>query len=462
MPSPLKNVRTRLTFWYVLALTVILFVYAGISITLVFVNLRGNLDHQLEQDYEIVEDLINVASDGTVTIAEEDDPYFHERWIEIWSPERKLLYESRPFTGQSLPLISPDEKAISGFYFQSLKLANDVRVRVMSGKINIEGKWLFIRLVRNEERLWQELTTFVWLMLVALPVAVIVAGLGGYLLAKKLLVPVDRMVEKARKIGEENLQERLPVINPDDELGNLAQAFNELLERLQKSFERLKQFTSDAAHELRTPLTAIRSIGEVGLQDRKDARHYREVIGSMLEENQRLTHLVDNLLFLSRVDAKSFTVHPEEINLFSLVRQTVEFIQALAEEKNQTITLSGKKNVTVQADRALLKQALLNLLDNAIKYSPENSPVEVSLRYGENDSAILEVIDRGPGIPPQHREKIFQRFYRVDKGRSRDMGGSGLGLAIVRWAVEAQGGVIQLESKEGAGSSFRIILRRKK
>ncbi len=458
MPGPFKNVRTRLTFWYVFALTVILLIYAGISTILVFINLRNNLDHQLEQDYEIIEDLIDVTPAGTVTIDEEDDPYFHERWFEIWSSDGKLLYESHPFTGQSLPPISPAGKIKSGFHFRSLKLANNVRVRVLNGKINIEGNWLFIRLVRGEDRLWHELATFVWLMLIALPVAILVAGWGGYLLAKKFLAPVDRMAEKARKIGEENLQERLPVINPDDELGNLAQAFNELLERLQKSFERRKQFPSDAAKELPTPLTAIRSIGEVGLQDHKDARHYREVIGSMLEENRRLTHLVDNLLFLSRADAGSLAVHPEEIDLSSFVKQTVEFIQALAEEKNQTIAVTGEPNLTVRADRTLLKQALLNLLDNAIKYSPENSRITVHLKRRKEQSVIIEVKDQGPGIPPEHRGKIFERFYRVDKGRSRETGGSGLGLAIVRWAVEVQGGRIELHSEPGKGSSFKIIL----
>ncbi len=458
MPALLKNVRTRLTFWYVLALTVILLLYAGISLGLVYMNLRNNLDHQLEQDYEIIEDLINVRPDGSVSLEEEDDPYFHERWFEIWSTDGRRLYESRPFTGRSLPPLSSGAQEKSGFSFHSLKLDHDLRVRILSGKINIDGHWLYIRLVRSEEQLWRELHTFVLLMLIALPLAILIAGWGGYLLARKFLAPVDRMAETARRIGEENLQERLPVANPDDELGNLARAFNELLERLQKSFERLKQFTSDAAHELRTPLTAIRSIGEVGLQDRRDAAHYREIIGSMLEENQRLTHLVDNLLFLSRADARSFSIRPETLQLLPFVRQTVEFIQALAEEKNQHIEVTGQKDLVVRADRALLKQALLNLLDNAIKYSPQNSEIIVRLRSGENGVALIEVTDRGPGIPPEHREKIFQRFYRVDKGRSREMGGSGLGLAIVRWAVEAQGGTVQVESKTGEGSTFRIIL----
>jgi len=261
-----KNVRTRLTLWYVLALMVILILYAGVSISLVSINLRNNLDDQLQQDYEIVEDLIQIMPDGSVQIESEDDPYFHERWFQIWSSDWKLLYESRPFTGKSLPSISKEEKSSSGFHFQSMQLANNVRVRVLSGNINIEGKWLFIRLIRNEDKLRNELSGYIRLMLIALPIAMFIAGFGGYFLTKKFLSPIDEMTSKARKIGEENLKERLPVVNPNDELGNLALAFNEMLERIEKSFERLKQFTSDAAHELRTPLTTIHSIGEVSLQ----------------------------------------------------------------------------------------------------------------------------------------------------------------------------------------------------
>jgi len=457
MPAFLKNVRARLTFWYVLALSVILVVYAATSVSLVFFNLRRNLDRQLEEDYEIVEDYINITADGKVKIDAQDDPYYYERWFEIWSPQGKLLYASRPFTGRSLPPVSSKEELKEGFVFRSLKLPNQARVRIMSGMINIEGNWLYIRLVHSEQRLWRELSDFLWLLLIALPIAILVAGLGGYFLAKKFLAPLDQMAVKARKIGGENLQERLPVRNADDELGNLAQAFNELLERLQKSFERLKQFTSDAAHELRTPLTAIRSIGEVGLQDRKNSDQYREIIGSMLEENQRLTHLVDNLLFLSRADARSLNIKSEPIKLSAFVRETIDLIQPLAEEKNQHIRIDGR-DILVKADRTLLKQALLNLLDNAIKYSPDNALIIVRFQADESDTVRIQVIDPGAGIPRQHQEKIFERFYRVDKGRSRDMGGSGLGLAIARWAVQIQNGAIAVESQMGKGSTFIITL----
>jgi len=451
-----KNVRTRLTLWYVLAFSIILVFYAGLSISLVYMNFRNNLDEQLEQDYEIVENLLEIKQDGTVEIDSDDDPYFYEKWFQIFSSDWKVLYESRPFSSKSLPALSKKEESVKGFLFQSLKLKNDIRVRILSGKVNIEGKWLYIRLIRSEEELWNELNDFVKLMLIALPIAILIAGFGGYFLTKKFFSPIDEMTSKARKIGEENLKERIPVINPDDELGSLAKAFNEMLERIERSFERLKQFTSDAAHELRTPLTAIRSIGEVGLQDYKDTKRYREIIGSMLEENRRLTHLVDNLLFLSRADSKTLDEHLSHVKLKSLVAETVEFIHVLAEEKNQTIQIKAEKEITVNADAALLKQALLNLLDNAIKYSPEGSKIIVKIDLDESNSPYIEVLDNGPGILEEHLDKIFERFYRVDKGRSREMGGSGLGLAIASWAVATQGGKLTVESSVGKGSSFRI------
>ncbi|NOZ73835.1 MAG: HAMP domain-containing protein [FCB group bacterium] len=452
------NVRTRLTLWYVLILALMLLAYAGTFITLVFLNLRKDLDRQLEQDYEIVEEYITAASDGSLNIEPDNDPYFHERWFDIWTTDGMLMYASRPFSGKSLPGVSSAEASEVGFTFHSLTLANQVRLRIMSGKINIEGQWFYIRLIQSEERLWRELKVYVQLLLLLFPPGLLIAGLGGYVLAKRFLAPVDRMAETARRISEKNLQERLPVHNTADELGRLAGAFNALLERLQESFDRLKQFTSDAAHELRTPLTAIRSIGEVGLQNRREAEQYREIIGSMLEENQRLTRLVDNLLFLSRTDAGSFALASEIIDVSAFVRKTIELILPLAEEKDQEIRLEGESFLRITADPALLKQVLLNLLDNAIKYSPKQTIIVVHLEAVDQNALHIRVIDQGPGIPREHQTKIFERFYRVDKGRSRELGGAGLGLSIAAWAMSALGGTIQLESQPGKGSIFTLIL----
>jgi heavy metal sensor kinase len=288
-------------------------------------------------------------------------------------------------------------------------------------------------------------------------IAVGAAGVGGYALARRALAPVGKMAEQAVKITAEHLEERLPVLNPDDELGQLASVFNQTFARLERWFEQLRRFTADASHELRTPLTAIRSVGEVGLREPRDERSYRDIIGSMLEEVDRLARLVEQLLMLSRADAGQMKLHRERVNLGELAREVGEYLAVLAGEKEQVIQVEAAGAVTVDVDRLVLRQALINLYDNAINYSPERSCISVSVR-AKDHSAIVEVKDSGVGIPRESQSHVFERFYPGDKGRSRELGGTGLGLSIARWAVEAQGGLIGLESEDGKGSTFRIIL----
>jgi heavy metal sensor kinase len=265
------------------------------------------------------------------------------------------------------------------------------------------------------------------------------------------------MARRAQEINAERLGARIDVENPDDELGLLAKAFNETLVRLERSFEQLKRFTSDASHELRTPLTAIRSVGEVGLQKDGDRSHYREVIGSMLEETERLSRLVESLLAISRADAGQIRLQYTTIALLPLVRGAMSFLEVLAEEKRQTMSLEGDESIQVKADSVILRQVVINILDNAIKYSPPEGLVSVLVSRTDSLNACLEIKDSGPGIAAEHQSKVFDRFYRVDEGRSRDAGGAGLGLAITKWGAEAHGGSLQLDSASN-GSTFRLLL----
>jgi heavy metal sensor kinase len=264
------------------------------------------------------------------------------------------------------------------------------------------------------------------------------------------------MAERARTITADHLGRRLPVDDPEGELGQLAIVFNDTLARLERSFAELRRFTADASHELRTPLTAIRSVGEVGLRGHRDDHAYREIIGSMLEEADRLTRLVDTLLVLSRADADALRLRLERIDVRALTDEITAQLEVLAEEKRQVLSIEAPARIEVVADRIILRQALLNLLDNAIKYSPEGGHIRVIVGQ-RTGLATIEVVDNGPGIAPEHREAIFRRFYRVDPARTRNAGGAGLGLCIARWAVELHGGRIELESEEGKGSTFRIV-----
>jgi heavy metal sensor kinase len=294
-------------------------------------------------------------------------------------------------------------------------------------------------------------------MSLGLPAAVVLAGLGGFFLAGRALKPVGQMAARAETITADRLDERLPIQSPDDELGRLGTAFNETLARLERSFETLRRFTADAAHELRTPLTALRSVGEVALRDARASERSREVLGSMLEEVDRLTRLVDTLLTLSRSDRGRVETERQLLGLRKFAHEIAEYLEALADEKGQRIVLDADTEVYVHADPRLLRQAVSNILDNAIRYSPDGVPIRLTVRRRSGD-AVLEVMDQGPGIAPEHQERIFERFYRVDTARSRETGGAGLGLSIAQWAVRANGGTIELESMPGVGSCFRVCL----
>ena len=289
------------------------------------------------------------------------------------------------------------------------------------------------------------------------PATTLLFALAGYYIAGRALAPVKEMVERTRRLSAKSLNERLPVVNPHDELGQLATVFNETLQKLENSFAELKRFTADVSHELRTPLTAIRAVGEVAYRERNPAILY-DALGSILEEVQRMNQLIDRLLLLARADDDNLPVRLEAGLLRSVLVEVSDALALVAEDKQQRLELDCPDHLLAVFDPALLRLALLNLVQNAIRYSPPAKPI--TLRACQKDSAVvIEVADQGPGIAPEHHQKIFERFYRVDKARSRADGGAGLGLAIVKWSVERMGGAVELKSEAGHGSAFRLRLR---
>jgi heavy metal sensor kinase len=309
-----------------------------------------------------------------------------------------------------------------------------------------------------EERVEQQLGEILVVLVLGLPVIVMLAGVGGYVLARRALAPIDRLAGEARRITADRLHERVSVTNAHDEIGRLAAVINDTFARLESSFDQLRRFTADASHELRTPLSVIRGIGELGLGETRTPAEYKEAMGSMLEEVDRLTRLVDTLLQLSRGDAGTIRLSREVFDLADLARDVASSLGLLADERQQRLDVVAIPAVRVSADRLVLRDAVTNLVDNAIKYSPSGSTIRVHVDGGP-ERATLSVTDEGGGIAAEHRERVFDRFYRIDAGRAREMGGTGLGLAIAKWAVEANGGHIALESTS-KGSVFRISLPR--
>ena len=451
-----KSVRVRLTLWYVGVMLVVLAVYAGAVYAFVRDNQSQLLDERLHDDFDWASDMLAQRPDGSIAPYDEtgegDSP-----WLEVWSLNGELLYvtpEARrnpvPFSGDLAAQAETEDRVVT------VPQVNPP-YRVMSGGSRIGGRPVVVQVARSVGTVWNDLNQLLYILLLGLPIAVAASGVGGYLLARRALAPVERMAERARSINAERLNDRLPVDNPEDELGRLATVFNETLTRLESSFDQMRRFTADASHELRTPLTAIRSVGEVGLRNRRDEAAYREIIGSMLEEAERLANLVDRLLTLSRADTGEARPSIDVVDLSELAEEIAEQLDVLAEEKRQSIRVRCDTVPHWIGDRMVLRQALLNLVDNAIKYSPVDGQIDIRVAQTPAGTTI-DVSDTGSGIPAELRSRIFDRFYRVDKARSRENGGTGLGLAIAKWAVEVNGGQLTLESKDEAGSTFRITL----
>jgi heavy metal sensor kinase len=337
---------------------------------------------------------------------------------------------------------------------------NRTTVRVLKGEATIYGRQVVIEVARSEAAMRYQLNELVMLMLLGLPLGVAAAGVGGYLLAGRALAPIERMASQARMITAERLSDRLPVDNPHDEVGGLASVFNSTLGRLESSFDHMRRFTADVSHELRTPLTAMRSVGEVALRERRDTSGYRAVISSMLEEVDRLGGLVDRLLALSRVAIGLSKLSREGIDLRALAEEVIAQLGVLAEEKQQTLSIDTHGSANAVGDRIAVRQSLMNLIDNAIKYTPNGGRIGIRI-WTISAAAVLEVHDTGPGIGIEARPRIFDRFYRAGFTERRgNADGFGLGLSIAKWGVETSGGTLTLEPTHGLGTTFRLTLPR--
>jgi len=299
--------------------------------------------------------------------------------------------------------------------------------------------------------------TFYW----AIPIALLLACIGGYFLARQSLAPVGAMASQARAIGAANLHNRLAIKNSRDELGQLGLCFNELLQRLEASFEQQRRFVADASHELRTPVAILRGEAEVTLaRNDRSLSDYRETLAILRDESQRLAHIVEDLFTLTRADAGQYPLNFRETYLDELAAQVLVRARSLAAAKNIALHSNIEPDLPITADEALLGRMLLNLLDNAIKYSPSNTSVELTCAR-DGCHYRIRVADQGQGIPAELQPRIFERFFRADKARARvetETGGAGLGLSIARWIAETHHGRLELARSDSCGSVFLVIL----
>jgi heavy metal sensor kinase len=457
--SFIHSIKFRFTIWYLLVLAVLLIALsAG-----VYFYLSRSLYHNLDDSLELRSTQLRSIPAILESISQGE---FQEELGEIvilYFYSGDQLVEVSP-RGISIPSNESISQAIGGTSsFATVQTSEGERLRLLAVPINISipGPPPGIQpaalvIAHSTKQIDQALAGLLRTLIIAVPLALALAAAGGIFLARRALKPVDKIAQTAREIGESDLSQRINV-NTKDELGRLAATLNEMIGRLEKAFQRQKQFTSDASHELRTPLAVIEAESTLALQKERPSSDYQRSLEIISQESSQMSSLIDQLLTLARADAGKEQWNFTEVNLGKLISNLSADVEVLCKEKGLSLQLGKTKDLVVNGDEARLRELFMNLLDNAIRYTPAPGTVSVSFRR-EGQMAVVAITDTGIGIPAEDIPFIFERFYRVDKSRSRAEGGSGLGLAICRHIAEAHGGKIEVESQVGAGSTFSVWL----
>lgn len=459
-----RSLAFRLAVWYALLLSAT-FALVGTGMfygleQYLRADLRDSLRRRSAQVEEILAQAPAGISNGGIAeaINTRVEPEFNNRFVRVTRAPATLIYRSGPpadrsFDPQAVPpiagawLLTSTVRRTVPVENQSL-MVSATPLDTPSGRYLIELGSSFQPIEALEDRL-------LLLLGLLLPALVVCAAGGGYFLVNWALSPVDRMSQTAEQMSLQNLEARLPVVPTGDALERLSLALNHMLARLRDSVQTSRRFLADASHELRTPLTVIK--GELQEIVGSDAvqGEVRERIGSVLEEVARLEHLVSGLLALSRLDAGDVQREWLDVDLSELTANTAEQMRLMAEDRGILLQFSGLEPLVVRGDRSRLKQVIVNLLDNAIRFTPRGGTV--TLRTFKSGACNgLEVHDTGSGIPDAALPHVFDRFFRVDEARSRDDGGAGLGLSIVKSICSAHGAQILVHSELGKGSCFRL------
>jgi len=383
-----------------------------------------------------------------------------DKFFQIFSPAGKITIQSPHIRSRDILLSRTAlEAALAGkTTFESVRFPGDPPLRLVSVPVTQGGELVsIVRVGTSLQPVEETLHRLLIVLLVTVPVALMAALAGGWFLARRALRPVEAITLAAQRIAAGDLTQRLTVPPSSDEVGRLAVTFNEMIARLEASFRQVRQFTTDASHELRTPLTVMKGETELALRRPRSAEDYQRVLESSLEEIDRMTRIVDELLFLSRADLGEVKLESIPVRLDTLVEDIHRQATLLGQEQDVQVTLGTVTPATVRGDELRLRELLLNLVDNAIKYSQPGGKVEISL-VTEGTIARLSVLDHGIGIPPEAQRRIFDRFYRTDAARAHAKKGTGLGLSICKWIAEAHHGRIEVQSTEGEGSRFTVVL----
>ncbi len=480
------NVRTRLSIWHSGLLAFLVTMFAVASYGFLRRTELARIDSTLQEQSEIVaQSMAAVAAGGTLTridtvgmLAVMHD--LRARGLRAWVVdgagrpivttamvhEGEGAAEERRVLGDTLPAaVLRDVGPVAGTRIvqQTVSTASG-RARLYGAplpEVLGAGAVIVSTSIRDLDALLRDARNAA---VAAVLVAVLLSVVAGYVLARQSLVPVTAMSQQADRIGAANLHERLPVTNPHDELGHLAETFNRMLDRVDNAFEQQRRFMADASHELRTPVAILRGEADLALlSDGRTREEYRGALVVVHDAADRLSRTVNDVFLLARVDASQVPTAPAPLYLDELVADTCRAMRSLAAQRGVTLTCETAGEIPYVGDSVLLERLVMNLVDNAIKYSDDGGTV--SARLDRNAQGVwLTVVNGGPGIPAEAQPHVFDRFYRVDAARTAAArgaaisSGSGLGLAIARWIAELHGGAVELTASEPGRTAFTFRL----
>lgn len=463
------TIRTKLTFWYVSLLTVSLIIFGGVfsySLLKIFMN---RIDNQISSVANMMVHTV-IKPSGQLFLPEEFDVILERffgirtagNYIQVLDGHGAVVAKSSNLKTFSLPI--PRQTYMAALQqgatsFEIVRSVGRYPVRLVTKPIILKNRGLvgIVQVGSSLESVQEVYHSFLYIFIPGIFASIIVASAVGWFLARKALQPVTEITNLAKRIGAENLSERLTVSVPQDEIGKLASTINGMFERLESSFKQIKQFTGDASHELKTPLTILKGEMEIALRSGDNIEHMREALSSSLEEIDRMSTIVRNLLDLAKMDVEKGALPTDPVDIDKVFVERFEHFKRSASEKSIELSLTRAAPAVVTGDSVRFSQLFSNLIDNAIKYTGRGGRVELSLDV-EGAEAVVRVKDTGMGIPAEDLPYLFDRFYRVNQARSGDEGGAGLGLSICREIVLTYGGTISVESQTGAGTTFTVRL----
>jgi len=478
-----RSLRFKLTLWYVLILGILLISFSGFLYFTLSKSLYRDVDEKLRSLAELIASESASPSSkfgfGTFDQALETSLNLRPigKFIQVLDQSGNIGRKSDNLRNVQLPIsLNALKNATKGsITFETNRALGNTPLRIITFPV-IEDDHVtkIVQIASSLEEVEDALNTLFLILIIAVPLALMIAILGGQFLAHKALKPVDNITQTARMITSQNLNQRIAPVKMKDEISRLIETFNEMISRLDQSFRQVKQFSSDASHELKTPLTILKGEVEVTLRKERSLQEYQQTLKSNLEEINRMSQIVEDLLLLSRADAGEVGLNKEDIDLSEIFDEVVTQMDMLTtSRKLRLFALNHHQDIHMFGDALRIRELFINLIENGIKYTEQGGTIRVALSkeyepLGKNSSggtegekeefAKIVVSDTGIGIAKEDQERIFDRFFRVDKARSREEGGSGLGLSICKWIIEAHQGEIRVESELGKGSSFIVKL----